>query len=67
MPRFQGRFVSGRSTPPAIRLREIEVQIRAILTDYPDLARQYSNHCSIPRPRRGGSEIRQWRRAKLLN
>ena len=67
MPRFQSRFVSARPTPAARRLREIEIQIRAILRAYPELARAHSNDCSIPRPRRGRSDFRRWRSPRLLN
>ena len=67
MPRLQGRFTRVQRTPSAAsRLQEIEVQIREILRNYPELAGCRSNDHSTSR---GGSIRilgRGWRRVRRL-
>jgi hypothetical protein len=63
MPRLQVRLPSVRHQPSAIgRLREIELQISAILRAYPDLANERSNIRASVRGRSMDSGARYWRR-----
>jgi hypothetical protein len=63
MPRLLGRFLFvRRPVAAAVRLREIEGEIREILRDYPDLAESRSNDYSNPRSRRSRRFGREPRR-----
>jgi len=55
------------SLQDAVRLQEIELQIQAILREFPELKEKPSNGYSRSRPRRVRPLPHGWRRARLLN
>jgi len=74
MSRLQGRYARVWRTPApainlqdAVRLQEIELQIEAILREFPELKRKTSNARSRHRRPRVFTLPHGWRRARLLN
>jgi hypothetical protein len=64
MRRARGQIFSVQAPRQAAgRLREIELEIREILSTYPDLSfRMCNGHAGMAQPSRGQGALRIWRR-----